>query len=68
MSEFKRQYFEAGTSLSSIPQADRAVGGAEITIYFPSLRYSSPRPWLLALTIGITMWGFLVWLIWFSMM
>jgi hypothetical protein len=28
-----------------------------------ALRYSSPLPWILALAIGTSMWGFLAWLI-----
>ena len=30
----------------------------------PSLRYSSPWPWLLALAISSTMWVGIGWLIW----
>lgn len=67
MSEFKPQYFDAGATLSAIGKVDRAVGDADIMIYVPGLRYSSPWPWLLALTIGVTMWGFLAWLIWLSL-
>jgi len=30
----------------------------------PALRYSSPRPWLLALLISGVMWAGIVWMAW----
>ena len=62
MSEFKPQYFDAGATLSAIDKGNHAIGIVDIN-YVPVLRYSSPWPWILSLTIGATMWGFLAWLI-----
>jgi hypothetical protein len=62
MSEFEPKYFDAGPAISAIGQADYAIGDAGIR-NVPSLRYSSPWPWIRALTISITMWAFLAWLV-----
>jgi hypothetical protein len=32
--------------------------------YGPALKYSSPRPWLLALVISSAMWAGIGWLVW----
>lgn len=65
MSEFKRQYFDAGPAAGAIGRTDyvnHAIGQADIRNGH-SLRYSSPWPWALALALSITMWIFLGWLI-----
>jgi hypothetical protein len=66
MSEFEPQYFDAGRVTSAINQTRHAIREADVR-YVPGLRYSSPWPWVLGLSIGITMWGFLAWLIWVSL-
>jgi hypothetical protein len=30
----------------------------------PGLKYSSPRPWLLALSLSLAMWASLGWILW----
>jgi hypothetical protein len=62
MSGFKHQYFDAGRTLSAINQPGYAIGRAD-TKHVHGLRYSSARPWILALAVGITVWGFFAWLI-----
>lgn len=56
------RYFDTGRTLSVIDQAHHAIGHAD-TKHVRGLMYSSPKPWILALTISITMWGVLAWII-----
>jgi hypothetical protein len=65
MSELELQYFDAGKVTSAIGQIHHTIGDADVRDV-PGLRYSSPWPWVLGLSIGITMWGFLAWSIWVS--
>jgi len=32
--------------------------------YGPALKYSSPRPWVLALVVSSAMWAGIGWLVW----
>jgi hypothetical protein len=41
-------------------QPRRAVA----TSNHPGLKYSSPRPWLLALSLSLAIWALLGWIIW----
>ena len=63
MSKFEPKYFDAGATIGAIDHADHVIAGQAIS-HVPSLRYSPPWPWILALTISMTLWAFLVWLIW----
>jgi hypothetical protein len=62
MTEFKPQYFDAGATFSTLDKGDRGIAIVDIK-YVPAHRYSSHWPWILALTIGATMWALLAWLI-----
>jgi hypothetical protein len=62
MTELKPQYFDAGATFSTLEKGDRGIAIVDIK-HVPVLRYSSPWPWILALTIGATMWALLAWFI-----
>jgi len=34
------------------------------TFNHPGLKYSSPKPWILALSVSLAMWAALGWVIW----
>jgi hypothetical protein len=64
MSEFDRQYFAPAPTVRTgrANHVIRDVDGRNLH----GLRYSSPWPWMLALAVSFTMWGFLVWPLWQS--
>lgn len=63
MSALKHHYFDTWATPGAIEHTDRAVREADVGSG-PALRYSSPWPWVLALTISSSMWVGIGWLIW----
>jgi hypothetical protein len=62
MSALKHQYLPTQTML---PGTGSSVQLTEASAaYGPALRYSSPWPWVLALTISSGIWVGIGWLIW----
>jgi hypothetical protein len=63
MTEIEQQYFDfaAPAAFSAIDQhgqvADGSIGNVR------DLPHSSPRPWILAIGISLSMWACLAWLI-----
>ncbi len=58
MSAFKRETVLSGGIALPRRQMEKAPGVA------PGLKYSSARPWVLALAISSAMWVGIGWLIW----
>ncbi len=63
MSAQKPQYYDAWSTAEPTKQANHVARYA-VSGYGPTLRYSSPWPWVLALAISATMWAGIGWLIW----
>jgi len=62
MSRFKSQYFDARPPNISIGQANaKWIADFENT---DGIRYSSPWPWFLALSLSLAVWATIGWLIW----
>jgi len=59
----KPQCFDAQSTIHDGDQTADAIGIAEHE-NTESLRYSSPWPWMLALSISLSMWTLMAWLIW----
>jgi hypothetical protein len=64
MSALKHRYSEVWSTLSARRRVEFEVpvAGVETT---PTLRYSSPWPWVLAVTVSLFMWAGVAWLVWF---
>jgi hypothetical protein len=62
MSDVQRQYFAASPTVN-VGQADHAIDDPHISSTH-GLRYSSPWPWISALTMSLVMWTLLGSLIW----
>jgi hypothetical protein len=63
MPKFRPRYFDTRSTISNSGQARDAIGNAD-SENTGGLRYSSPRPWILAFAISLAMWAFMAWLIW----
>ncbi len=63
MSEYSRRYTDARPTRIRIGEPNHQVTAADFH-NIAGLRYSSPRPWILALAISLSMWALIAWLIW----
>jgi hypothetical protein len=63
MSTLKHQYFLARAQHPGRERVASSVGKVGAA-YRPALRYSSPRPWILALAVSGAIWGGIGWLVW----
>jgi hypothetical protein len=62
MDGLKVRLLDAGSTHGAIDRANDQHMDIDIE-NFPSLRYSSPWPWVLALGISLSMWAGLVWFV-----
>jgi hypothetical protein len=62
MSEFSDRYFDPGPTVRRIRRIDQVIRHAGFRTA-DGLRGSSPWPWILALTLSLTIWASLAWLI-----
>lgn len=63
MSEFRNSYFDTHAGIGRIGKVDHATQNTRFRTT-QGLRFSSPWPWLLALSISLAMWASLAWLAW----
>ena len=71
MDGFKHRYLDARQAPRVVDRAYDRVGrnrtndrlGRDEIANAPSLKYSSPWPWALALGISLSMWAGLIWLV-----
>ena len=64
MARFKHGYLDAGPTLRAIDRANDRDKYKHIGIgNVPGLKYSSPRPWALALGISLSMWTGIFWVV-----
>ena len=71
MDGFKHRYLDARQAARVVDRAYDRVGrnrtndplGHDEIVNAPSLKYSSPWPWALALGVSLSMWAGLVWLV-----
>jgi hypothetical protein len=61
MAKLKHQFLHEPTC--GYGHAHPLAGNTDLSHVGP-LRYSSPRPWILAVTISLGMWASLAWLVW----
>jgi hypothetical protein len=63
MAKIKYQYFDANSGIGQTDLANHAIGSLD---YGNShgLRYSSPWPWIFAISISLAMWASIGWIIW----
>jgi hypothetical protein len=63
MAKIEYQYFDANSGIGQTDLANDAFGSLD---YGNShgLRYSSPWPWIFAISISLAMWASLGWIIW----
>jgi hypothetical protein len=59
MSVDSQQHFVARSTQTATLDAPVSHG-----TYAPALRYSSPRPWILAVSISSGMWAGIIWTVW----
>jgi hypothetical protein len=62
MSVGTQQHFVARSTQAVAFDGSASLGAHARTS--PALRYSSPRPWLLALSISSVMWAGIAWTVW----
>lgn len=55
------QYFDAAAALAAVYRAHPAIADTDMKSV-PRLRYSSPMPWLLGLSMSLSIWAVLGWL------
>ena len=63
MAETHYEYRDEYRDISRLNESDLSRHAIEKSNH-PGLKYSSPKPWILALSLSLAMWATLGWIIW----